>query len=311
MSAAPLDKHVCQAIESLADEGLSQRAIALRLGIAQSTVSKYQNRNNVIEPSVDWGLGAARLVAPATTEGYEVVLRTSDWHIPFHDSDMMESAISLAKALQPHRVIFGGDLGDYFQLSRFNKGLERLDTLQEEIDQINHYRERFRKAVPNAVIDEEEGNHDERVRTFVQLNARALTSLRALQPASLNRWDDLEINPHGGNGFLLRRHFLSKHGTIVRGEAGATAKAELNAAGISGWSGHTHRLAPYEKTGYVQREWWESGCLCRLDPDYVKGSVPNWRSGCIVGLFSTKTESFAIEPVYRLDNKLIYGGKLY
>lgn len=301
----------CEAIESLQAEGLTQRAIALRLGIAQSTVSKYQNRHKTIEPTLDWGLGAAKLVAPATTESYEVVLRVSDWHVPYHDIAMMESAIALAKALQPHRLDFGGDLGDYFQLSRFNKGLDRLDTLQEEIDTVNNYKARFRAACPDAVIDEEEGNHDERLRTYVQLNARALTSLRAIQPGNLFMWKELEINPHGGNGFLLRRFFLSKHGTIVRGESGATAKAEQTASGISGWSGHTHRLAAYEKAGYVQREWWESGCLARLDPDYVKGSVPNWKSGCLVGLFSTTTDTFAIEPVYRMDDKLLYGGRLY
>ncbi len=311
MSALALDPHTCQAIENMMTEGLTQRAIALSLGIAQSTVSKYQNRGKIIEPTIGWGLGAALLVEPATKEATEVVLRISDWHVPYEDPYMMAAAKALAKALQPHRIVFGGDLNDYFQLSRFNKGLERLDTLQDEIDQANEHRADFRALCPNSVIDEEEGNHDERIRTYVQINARPLTSLRALQPANLNRWTELEINPHGGNGFRLRRHFLSKHGTIVRGEAGATAKAELNAAGISGWSGHTHRLAPYEKTGYVQREWWESGCLCRLDPDYVKGSVPNWRSGCLVGLFSTKTDSFAIEPVYRFDNHLVYGGKLY
>lgn len=299
------------AVEKLVAEGLTQRAIALRLGIAQSTVSKYSNRNRVIEPSVDWGLGPAKLVKPATQEDTELVVFVSDWHVPYHNGRMMIAALALVADLQPHRVVFNGDLADFFQLSRFNKGLDRLDTLQDELDATNSYRRTFRGVAPNAVIDETEGNHDSRLRTFVQLNARALTSLRNLQPSALNDWKDNEINPHGENGFLLRPNFLVKHGTTVRSEGGATAKAELTAAGISGVSGHSHRLAMYSKSGYVKREWWEGGCLCRLDPDYVPGGSPNWQNGCLVGQFSTKTNAFVIEPVFRYEDSLIFGGRRY
>lgn len=299
------------AIEDLAAEGLTQRAIALKLGIAQSTVSKYLSRAQLEAPALDWGLGRANLVAPAGTGDTETVLFVSDWHVPYHDEHMMQASVALAHDLQPDRVVFNGDLADFFQLSRFNTGLEQLDTLQDDIDQTNEWRHLFREAAPNAILDETEGNHDERIRTYVQTKARALTSLKAIQPANLFNWSVNEINPHGGNGFLLRPQFLVKHGTIVRGEAGATAKAELAAAGISGVSGHTHRLAGYEKTGYVQREWWEGGCLCRLDPDYVKGSVPNWKSGCLVGLFSRKSDNFIIEPVQRLGDSLVFGGRIY
>lgn len=301
----------CQAIEELKAQGLTQRAIAMKLGIAQSTVSKYLGRAALVDPAPDWGLGRAELVEPVGKGSTETVLFVSDWHVPYEDKEMMHAAISLAQDLQPDRVVFNGDMSDFFQLSRFNTGLEQLDTLQDDINQTNAYRGRFRRAVPNATLDETEGNHDERIRTYVQTKARPLTSLKALQPSNLFDWGKNEINPHGGNGFLLRPQFLVKHGTIVRGEAGATAKAELAAAGISGVSGHTHRLAGYEKTGYVQREWWEGGCLCRLDPDYVKGSVPNWKSGCLVGLFSNRTEHFVIEPVQRLGNSLIFGGRIY
>lgn len=306
-----LDPEYSEAIEDLMAEGKTQRVIAATLGIAQSTVSKYQNRARVIPPAQEWGLGAAKLVAPATTESAETVAFIPDLHVDFHDEAMVASSVNLVRALQPHRVVLLGDVNDFFQLSRFNKGLDRLDTLQGEINLANRVRHQYRQAAPNAVMDECEGNHDSRLRTYVQFNARALYSLDALKPENLHAWKANEITPHGDNGFRLREEFLVKHGTIVRSEAGATAKAEFMAAGISGISGHTHRLAPYIKEGYVQREWWEAGCLCRLDPDYVKGSVPNWRNGMLVGQFSTKSGAFAIEPVTRFENKLMYGGRLY
>lgn len=301
----------CESIEALAAEGYTQRAIASTLGIAQSTVSVYLNRGKILEPKVRWGLGAAQLVAPATTEATELVVFLSDTHPPYQDDRMIDASAELVADLQPHRVVLNGDMADFFQLSRFNKGLERLDTLQEELDLANQIRSRYRIAAPNAVIDETEGNHDSRLRTFVQMNARALTSLRDLQPEKLNAWAVNEINPHGDNGFLLRPQFLVKHGNIVRGEVGATSKAELTAAGISGTSGHTHRLEFYAKAGYSKREWWGSGCLCRTDPDYVAGGVPNWQNGMLVGQFSTKSDAFVIEPVFRYEDSLVFGGKRY
>lgn len=299
----------CQAIESLAAQGLTQRAIATKLGIAQSTVSVYLNRSRLLEPKVRWGLGAAKLVRPATQEATELVVFLSDIHFPYQDDRMFAAACDLIRDLQPHRVVLNGDIADFFQLSRFNKGLDRLDTLQEELDQANLGRSYIRASALNAVIDETEGNHDSRLRTFVQLNARALTSLRDLKPEKLNAWAVNEINPHGDNGFLLRPNFLVKHGNIVRSEVGATSKAELLAAGISGTSGHTHRLEFYGKAGYTKREWWGSGCLCRTDPDYVPGGVPNWQNGLLVGQFSTKSDAFVIEPVFRYEDSLVFGGR--
>jgi hypothetical protein len=108
----------------------------------------------------------------------------------------------------------------------------------------------------------------------------------------------------------LRPEFLVEHGTLIRGEAGASAKAELNAAGISGISGHTHRLGTFRKAGYVQRQWTEQGGLMRLDPDYVVG-LPNWQQGIVVGEFSTKSDAFVTYEVPAVEGQLRFGGNSY
>lgn len=261
--------------------------------------------------ALKWGTGAAKRVRPATTAETEYVVFGSDFHFPYQDDAAIASFINLVQRLQPDRVVLNGDIADFFSLSRFNTAQARIDDLQEEIDQANEFRANVREAAPNAVIDETEGNHDNRVTTYVEKNARSLASLRALSPANLFRYEELEINWHPGCGFLLRDSFLVKHGTIVRGEAGATAKAELLLAGISGISGHTHRLSRYRKNGYVQREWLEQGCLCRLDPDYVAGGLPNWTQGCAVGEFSTRSQSFVLHEVPFVNGKLRFGKESY
>ena len=255
-----------------------------------------------------WGMGQAKLVRPSTSGSSESVVFLSDLHIPFHDPEAVASSLRLIKKLRPDRVVINGDVADFFQLSRFNTAHQRLDSLQEEIDEANAFRVNVRKSAPNATIDETEGNHDSRIKSYVAANARALASLAVLEPSSLFRYTDLDFKAHPGAGFRLRRNFLVKHGTLIRQDAGASAKAEFNQAGISGISGHTHRLAKYIKAGYTHREWSEQGCLCQLQPDYVVGA-PNWVQGVAVGEFSTKSEAFSVELLQVIDGKLRYGGK--
>lgn len=234
----------------------------------------------------------------------------SDPHFPHADEKVVAAALRLVKSVKPHRVVLNGDTNDFFQLSRFNTSLERLDSLQDEIDAGNDYRARVRKAAPNAVIDHNDGNHDSRIKTYVAQNARALKSLRALDPDSLFEFEENEIESHPGAGFRLRKEFIVKHGTIVRGESGATAKAEFMLAGVSGASGHTHRLATYRKAGYVNRTWTELGCMCLLTPDYAVGS-PNWVQGCAVGEFSTRTAAYAVHEVPFVEATLRLGLKRF
>jgi predicted phosphodiesterase len=257
----------------------------------------------------EWGYGAARPV-PLNRRAHptEVVIFINDVHFPYQDEGLVREALRLIELVEPDRVVLNGDINDFFQLSRFNTSLERLDHLQEEIDMANEFRRDVRFSAPDAVIDETEGNHDQRIRTFVERNAKALHTLDAIKPNKLFLYDELEIKWHPGAGFLLRPHFLVKHGTLLRSECPNTAKAELMAANISGISGHTHRLGTYRRAGYAQRQWTESGGLMRMDPDYVVG-VPNWTPGLCIGEFSTSTDTFRIHEVPAVDGKLSLFGE--
>ena len=252
-----------------------------------------------------WGGGQAPIIP---TKQNELVVIGSDFHVPYQDVGAVASFIKLVRALKPDRVILNGDIADFFGLSRFNIEKERIDSLQAEIDEANALRRSVRKAAPDAVLMEGEGNHDSRLVTFVRQKAKEIASLRDLQPRRQFMWDELEIKPFAGCGIRLRPDYLVKHGTLVRGEAGASAKAEHMASGISGVSGHVHRLATYRKAGYVPRQWTEGGCLCRLDPDYIVGA-PNWTQGCVV--VELARESFATYEVPYIDGKLRFGGKGY
>lgn len=259
--------------------------------------------------SKEWGNGRAEMVAP-TGGDYEVVIALSDVHFPYQDDAVIESALRLIKSVKPDRVVLNGDICDFFQLSRFNTEYESLDTLQEEIDQGNRFRRAVRKAAPNAIIDETEGNHDSRIQTFVAQNAKAISTLRALQPTALFLHDELEFNWHPGCGFLLREDFLVKHGTEMSSINGSTARAELNKNWISGISGHVHRSEQARRNAHRSGIWGVSGCMCRLDPDYITG-MPNWDQGIIMVEVSNLSGRHSITNIPMVDGKLRFGGRSY
>lgn len=263
-----------------------------------------------IPKSETWGLGAAKLVARSTRAVEEVVVSISDIHYPHHDKEVLESAFNLLESIQPHRLIINGDTNDFFGVSDHNKTEARKNLLQKEVDGGNSVRAEARRRAPNALIDENEGNHDAYIEKYIRKEARALESLRGLDPNNLFAWAENEITPHGRNGLRLRPHFLIKHGDIVRAESTATAKGEYAKTKINGVSGHVHRAGRYRTDGYRTELWQSQGCLCRLDPDYVSG-LPNWNHGIAIIFLSTKTDAVKIDSVETFNGRFHYGGKTF
>lgn len=275
-----------------------------RFTIVNTTVKAVGMGDNL-----QWGFGAASLVKPSTKEDIERIAFIPDIHIPYQDESLVSSALRFVRRVKPHRVVLLGDLVDFHSISRWNSAQERLDDLQDELDEAQDFLARLRKASGDAPIELVEGNHDLRMRTYVAENARALTSLRSLKYEQLLGLQDHRVNYYPGHGFLLRPNFVVKHGNMIRKGSGQSAKAEALAANASGISGHTHRLGRYRLDGYAPLEWWEAGTLSRVDAPYVVGP-PDWEQGMVYGHFA-KNGQYLLEALHTMDGKLFYGGRSY
>ena len=79
-------------------------------------------------------------------------------------------------------------------------------------------------------------------------------------------------------GVLINGNFLITHGDLIRAHSSYTAKGMSDKYGGSGIHGHTHRLGSYYRKNYFGiYGWWENGCLCDLNPDWITN--PNWQQG--------------------------------
>jgi hypothetical protein len=285
------------------------------------------------EPLEGVGVSTPRITAPlfdvGVPRGAGIVegdtLRAvlfGDVHEGFEDDRALNILRAITPEFDPHVIACMGDLLDCYKLSRFDKDPTRIETLQDEINKARTLLHEMAQLAPRARRVFFEGNHEDRLRRTIWNLADAgkvLVELDDFREAMtwerLLRLDQIgwEFVPYLGPAqgeFKLLPKFIVKHGTIVRKWDCYTAKAEHDMYGKSGASGHTHRLGVYMQRDHNGNHVWvETGCLCRLDPDYV--TAPNWQQGFVCMTFDRKTGAFAVEPVYIHNGLAVWRDTIY
>jgi predicted phosphodiesterase len=98
--------------------------------------------------------------------------------------------------------------------------------------------------------------------------------------------DNIQIVPYKGRVSCVS----VDNGTLIIRSKGKTLVTQ-----------NTHRLGCYYyRTPERYLAWYESGCLCRLDPEYVKS--PNWQQAFLYGY--VEKDSFAVTPIPIVDGKI-------
>lgn len=118
-----------------------------------------------------------------------------DIQFPFHDKLAMKKLLAVAKDIQPDAILQIGDGIDFPTVSRWAKdtALEYMPTLQEHIDGFKGLLSELREVSPKAQITWLEGNHDLRLKQFINSYAPALSGLRALEVENLFGLAELDV----------------------------------------------------------------------------------------------------------------------
>ncbi len=232
-----------------------------------------------------------------------------DTHNPFQDQRVVREVELFLFELQPELMVYPGDMGDFYQLSKFNKDPERADKLQTDLDSTALLFKRHREGMPNTRMIFALGTHEDRLRRFLWGNSPALKSLRCLTVEGLYKLKENEIEcVDFEEGVLINGNFMVIHGDLVRAHAGYTAKGMSDKHGGSGIHGHSHRGGSYFKRDrFGVYGWWENFCLCTLNPDWIQN--PNWQQG--FSLVHFKGDRFWVEQMQIINRKFMYGGKTY
>jgi hypothetical protein len=157
----------------------------------------------------------------------------------------------------------------------------------------------------------EMGNHEARWERYLRQNAVELRWLTSLTWYELldARDTGMEIYPWRHRVEVLSGVLEVTHGDKARATSGATGIVMLS-MGVSGVSGHTHRLGQVFKRNRLGiTTWAESGCLCRLDPEYLIS--PDWSQGFVVIYVDRKNNRFHMDTVPILNGRIVYAGEVF
>lgn len=83
----------------------------------------------------------------------------SDIHFPFQDDNAIKAFFKFLKEHTVDTVILNGDIMDCYDVSRFDKDISRINSLQKEINLVNKFFSRIREIKPEAKIIFIKGNH--------------------------------------------------------------------------------------------------------------------------------------------------------
>lgn len=155
---------------------------------------------------------------------------------------------------QPDKLVHVGDFLDCKAPARWSRATaeEFAGTLQGEVDQAQAWLAAVREVYegPFAI---KEGNHDQRIATYLRKQAPALSSLSDLRVERLLRLSDYNVSWH--RGFIeIAPQWVVAHGHegSLRTTAGGTAIALARKIGKSVCTGHTHRAGVInESVGYA------------------------------------------------------------
>ncbi|KKN12662.1 hypothetical protein LCGC14_1014120 [marine sediment metagenome] len=236
-------------------------------------------------------------------------LIAQDTHNPFQAQRELREVELFMYDFQPDAVIYPGDMGDFYQISKFDRHPGRADKLQDDLKSTAALFRRHRALLPNARMIFELGNHEDRLRKYLWSNSPALASLDCLTVEGLYKLKDSGVEcVDYAEGVLFNGNFLVTHGEIIRAHSGYTAKGMSDKHGESGIHGHSHRGGNSLKTRrYGTYGWWENFCLCDLNPDYI--THPDWQQGFSVVTFNHGR--FWVQQMQIINRKFMYGGKVY
>jgi hypothetical protein len=247
---------------------------------------------------------------------------------PLHNRRMLSTILQIAREYQPH---FIGILGDYQDMARWNKSYvdkpEYFWTTQPSLLEGHWWLAQFRIACPHTRIILIEGNHDERLRRYVNkymMEANGLTAVGDLWPAlsspKLLGLDALQVEWVGGyeedQAYFEPVPWMRwMHGNVARSTMGSTVKALLDGATKSLFAGHIHRSEmgtvkfkdkDRAVTGYTL------GCCCHLD-GRIPGGTPEagWQNSFVTVEFRSDVPEPTPTVIPFRDGKAYWRGKEY
>lgn len=211
----------------------------------------------------------------------ERILYFADQHFVHHDKEVISTILDEADRNKVDTIILGGDLIDFYQVSRFSKRPDK-SKLVDEVESVIRFLEGLRTMFPEATIYSKQGNHEARLMKYIINSAPALFGLQSVELKNLLKYDDFGIIDVADKQVLKVGDLNVIHGHEVKlfPMGINVAKSMLDKMGANVIFGHFHRTQEWFHTNLNEKTIgaWAVGASSDLNPDYnTYGN--NWNHG--------------------------------
>jgi predicted phosphodiesterase len=229
-----------------------------------------------------------------------------DLQIPFHDVTTIKLAVDLAAKEKVAGVLLNGDVTDFHEISKFDRR-PADPPYKEELLAARQFLNYLRYRLPKARIVYKEGNHEERLYTYLFRNCRELWDLDELSLPSLLHFAKHGIEHVGERQVMMlgKLHVLHGHEYTfaISNPVNPARGLFLRAKGNSICS-HFHQKSEHIESTIdgSQIGCWSIGCACGLKPYWFR--LNKWANGfAMVSVSGDGT--FSVRNYQVLDGKIV------
>src|SRR3990167_6175094 len=97
------------------------------------------------------------------------ILLVPDSHIPYEDKEAFDLMLKVARELKPTYLVVLGDLGDFYDISKYIKDPRHRVSFTEEVDAVNKRLDQLDELKAEHKICLE-GNHEVRLQSYTRSN---------------------------------------------------------------------------------------------------------------------------------------------
>jgi len=239
----------------------------------------------------------------------ERIVYLPDIHVP--ENIVLDPVWEFIHDFKPTKVIIGGDAHDFTAICEWIADQSRaLDggTIAQNYQELREVVFKpLRKAAPRAGIKYLLGNHEDWIRQALLRNPNG----RGFWEVELNIPDWVELIPIN-QAYHANQNVAFLHGLYTNKYH---AFQTVHAVHKSVFYGHTHDIQRYTDISPIDVSKFYTGascgCLCTLNPHYMKNKPNRWVNGFLFMYMDTVSDDFADTQVYIIRNHFWALGRKY
>jgi len=234
------------------------------------------------------------------------ILLLSDTHVPYHSISAVTAALQYGLEHNVNTIFLNGDMIDFHALSMFVKD-PRKRHFQEELKIMHEFLDVLQNTFPDAKFYYKQGNHEERLETYLKVKAPELYGHTNFELDVLLEFGRRNIEYINDKRTVKAGKLNVLHGHEIKGgiiQPVNPARGMFLRTNSSAIAGHFHKTSQHTESDLEKKltSCWSTGCLCELAADYM----PNGRANHGAAIVSVEDDGD-----FNVENFIIYEGKIY